>query len=478
MAATMTRFMKIKTTPLYRRASVSPRISWSVGLALAFLIIASPLFVLGEDVSAPYEQEFIITAYYSPLPGQCCYVRGGYVADKILNGEGVRGADGTEVYPGMVAAPSSYAFGTAIALPGIGRFSVHDRGGAIRELDGGAHRLDLWVGYGEEGLARALAFGVRHLRGTVYPVGHYQPTDSFSFEVIPPSLDRLANYSIAGEDLLSVTPRKGESGLSVELLQRSLKTLGFFSADVSGFFGSSTQDALSAFNAFYDLTKEPSNALSERSAATLSAALQRKEATLPLRANVDKNASETSTATAQRLLRFVGFYRGRTDGTYDDVLADAIFRFQKSRGLVSQTGDPGAGRIGPITRGKLKETWNRRIVAELAERYIVLHRVQLALDRTGRTLDRFLSEGDSGDTVTLLQRLLAERTYFPPDKINGNFGDLTKSALIAYQRDRKIIASGKDTGAGVVGPQTLMALRSEERQQMYDLVRSQGWRAL
>ena len=49
---------------------------------------------IGTDSSAPYEQEFVITAYYSPQPNQCCYVKGGYVADKILNGEGHTTADG------------------------------------------------------------------------------------------------------------------------------------------------------------------------------------------------------------------------------------------------------------------------------------------------------------------------------------------------------------------------------------------------
>jgi 3D (Asp-Asp-Asp) domain-containing protein len=123
--------------------------------------LVHPLVAIAAEAQGPREQDFIITAYYSPEPDQCCYVKGSYAADVVLNGEGTHGADGTEVMPGMAAAPKTYAFGTTIVLPGIGTVRVHDRGGAINELPDGPHRLDLWVGKGEEGLARALAFGVQ-----------------------------------------------------------------------------------------------------------------------------------------------------------------------------------------------------------------------------------------------------------------------------------------------------------------------------
>ncbi|MBU0668223.1 hypothetical protein KJ951_03160, partial [Patescibacteria group bacterium] len=48
-----------------------------------------------------YTRTYIISAYYSPLPGQLKYVTGSYQGDIRLNGGGVHGADGTPVYPGM-----------------------------------------------------------------------------------------------------------------------------------------------------------------------------------------------------------------------------------------------------------------------------------------------------------------------------------------------------------------------------------------
>ncbi|MDD4287821.1 MAG: peptidoglycan-binding protein [Candidatus Peribacteraceae bacterium] len=467
--------MHIKQTPLYRTRVA--RLPKHLKVLIAALAFVAPVMAAGVSKDLPREQDFILTAYYSPLPGQCCYVKGGYRADKVLNGEGTNGADGTEVYPGMIAAPASYAFGTVVALPGIGRFAVHDRGGAITELEGGAHRLDIWVGHGEEGLARALAFGVRRVRGTVYEVGGFQPKVSFSLESFPAVLNRLEPFLVRGQDLLAVSVKAGDRGLSVETLQRSLGKTGFFDQAPTGLFGVATQDALTRFNAAYGLT-EPSDHLSERSAATLAAAVRRADVTPPVAKNVDRSAKASVIRTAQRTMRFLGYYKGRTNGVYSDTLAAAILKFQQSEQLVGTAEDPGAGRIGPLTRGKLKTQWNQKLVADLADRLMILHRVEVLLDQKGKNLDQFLSEGDSGQSVTLLQRLLADRGYFPSEKVNGYFGLQTREAVLQYQIDRQLVAAEGGSGAGTVGPQTLKSLRAEEQQEAYLLVRSEGWRAL
>jgi hypothetical protein len=77
------------------------------------------------------KKSFIVTAYYSPLPNQSRYLRGSYEGDIRLNGNGTNGASGKPVYPGMLAAPKSYSFGTVIHLEGLGTGTVDDRGGAI-----------------------------------------------------------------------------------------------------------------------------------------------------------------------------------------------------------------------------------------------------------------------------------------------------------------------------------------------------------
>ncbi|MFA6090586.1 MAG: peptidoglycan-binding protein [Candidatus Gracilibacteria bacterium] len=130
--------------------------------------IISPVFA--EEKTSSSNQKFIVTAYYSPLPDQSFYLKGSYKADILLNGNGTHGASGKEVYPGMLAGPKTYAFGTQVYLEGLGIGTIDDRGGAIvssgsRGYD--ADRLDIWMGQGEEGLKRALSWGKRTVFGKV-----------------------------------------------------------------------------------------------------------------------------------------------------------------------------------------------------------------------------------------------------------------------------------------------------------------------
>lgn len=444
---------------------------------VALIALIAPTNVMGIDPVVPWEQDFVITAYYSPMPGQCCYVRGGFEADKILNGEGHTAADGTPVYPGMLAAPSSYAFGTRIVLHGIGTFTVHDRGGAIHVLDSGAHRLDIWVGSGEEGLARALAFGVQRIRGTVYSVVSKKPENDFDLARLPAPVERLSPFGVESENLLALTPTLGDHTLSAAILQDHLRLAGYFDRPSSGYFGEETQEALKHFLVDFALSG-PSDRLTERSAAFLLAAVRRADATLSIDGIVDKGSDADTISQAQRTLRFLGYYGGRTDGTYSLALYGAILRFQQEKGLVGTAIDPGAGRIGPLTRRALEAEWNRRLVAVRADTYMTVHAIEQRIRERGESLDVFLAEGHSGSDVRLLQHLLSERGYFPEEKINGNFGASTASAVMEYQLAEGIIAGAADDGAGSVGPETLQSLRREERAKAYRIVRAEGWKAL
>lgn len=424
-----------------------------------------------------YEQEFTLTAYYSPEPDQCGYVTGGLTADKILNGEGHTTADGSAVAAGMIAAPPSYAFGTRVALPGLGTFTVRDRGGAIQELGSGNHRLDVWVGGGEEGLARALAFGVQHMRGTVYPPGTDQPAEVFDLASLPAPPERLETYCRDRNSIAALRADAGDTSFSVRLLQESLKNLGYFRHGITGFFGSTTSAALTSFIGDFGVDSA-ADGLTERTAAFLAAAIRRVGARSPVSGYVDAGSSKKHVAQAQRTLRFLGYYRGRTDGVHTQTLADAVLKFQLEQGIVQSAEEAGAGRIGPATLRILSREWNRRLVAKQAEHELVVRRIDTLLAQRGAYVDRFLAEGNNGAQVRLLQTLLADRGFFPREEINGNYGPLTQASVLAYQLDREIVEGAHEAGAGAVGPQTLAALQNEVRLATYRLVRAQGWGVL
>lgn len=443
------------------------RIAWIIAGAL---LIPSAAYGTAAE---PYEQDFVATAYYSPVPGQCCYVTGGLAADRVVNGVGVRAADGTEVYPGMAAAPAAYPFGARIAVPGMGVMEVHDRGGAIVELPGGVHRIDVWAGHGEEGLARALAFGVQRFRGTVYPAGAPQPPVALDLARLPAPWERLKMYARA-EGLLGAHPKAGGQGYSVALLQQYLRGLGYLAHPVTGLFGPATEAALRTFLSAMRLDL-PSSELAERATAFLLAATRRQNGGRNIIHTVHSGSSPRAIRTAQKALRLLGFYRGRTHGTYDDTLFRAILAFQQSEKLVGAENDPGAGRIGPLTKAALERERFRILVAQDAERLLLRHRIRERMRESGENIDRFLAEGDTGPDVRILQQFLTERGFFPREKINGAFGPLTKSAVLTFQMAEGLVRSASDPAAGYVGPGTLARLQDGKLRELYAKVRAEGW---
>jgi peptidoglycan hydrolase-like protein with peptidoglycan-binding domain len=444
----------------------------SIVIAASMLV---PSGVASQAVAVPYQQNFILTAYYSPLPDQCCYIKGSYEADKVLNGEGTHAADGTPVYEGMLAAPPTYAFGTRIKLPGLGVLTVHDRGGAIQEWDD-AHRLDVWAGSGEEGLARALAFGVQHIIGTVYPVGSDAPEPSATVATLPAPIDRLKPYIVSSAGITSMKAMFGQRGLTVRNLQESLAELGYFDHEITGMYGDVTKSSLAAFLSDMQLN-EPADKVTDNTAVYLEAAKRVWNAESPIDF-VNEGSSAADIKTAQRTLRYLGFYKGRTDGEYSDVLVGAIIAYQKDKQLVADALSPGAGKIGPLTKGTLDKELARKRVAREVAKIAAFNRVRELLAERNTIVNSTMQEGSNGKIVRALQTFLAQKGFFPKDKVNGNFGALTASSVAKYQIARGLLSSEKEKGAGTVGPITLKTINDEQIKNAYRLVREKGWGAI
>lgn len=446
-------------------------------LVACLVAVSAPAHAQNLDINAPQQVDFVLTAYYSPLPGQCCYVKGGLVADKVLNGNGTHGADGTPVYVGMVAAPPSYAFGTKVDVPGLGVLEVHDRGGAIQVLEGGKiHRIDVWAGYGEEGLARALSFGVKRVRGTVYPPGSAQPASDFSLDRIAMDYDRLRPYNVIQNGLVDVAPRAGETSLSVAYLQDHLRALGYLADDASRFFGPKTQAALEGFQRDRGLPVK-NDALDPETAALLMASVRTlgRDMGVPL---VSDLSSQKDVATAQRLLRSMGYYRGRTNGLYDQKVKDAIMAFQKESSLIADATSPGAGTIGPVTQAAMASRLRGERSRTIARAILIVKRVRDKLAASDDLVAATTGEGYQGETVEDVQRFLANVGFFPVDAVNGVFGPMTRQAVAAYQVARGVIPDASAQGAGTVGPITLKTLQREQIDHAYGKVRGYGWEAL
>jgi 3D (Asp-Asp-Asp) domain-containing protein len=86
-------------------------------------------------------------------------VTGSYAAETKLNGCGKRSSCGTEPKIGTIVADTAvFPYGTKIMVEGYGLCIVEDTGSAIK-----GNRLDLFMGYGEPALFKALRWGKKEV---------------------------------------------------------------------------------------------------------------------------------------------------------------------------------------------------------------------------------------------------------------------------------------------------------------------------
>lgn len=370
----------------------------------------------GSENEYPYEQTFIISAYYSPLPCQEKYATGSYESDIRLNGHGIHGADGTSVYPGMIAAPKTYTFGTKLHIPGVGIVAVHDRGGAIvpaDEKENAYDRLDIWMGYGDKGLKRALDWGKRTVNVTVYGV-----TDSVIEDIY------LADYS-------------GDEYIPNECEYPDMNV-------ADSYLATDEEDEMTKLAKQYNLE------LSEM-----------------LSSYLEPGVKGNNVRKLQEELRKLNFYRIEPTGVYDEMTEHAVFKFQQSQNIVSDEKVVGAGVFGPKTRQRLNE-----LIASRNDRKVLIAQATndatyLAEANEGSTDESkkalIASELDFGATsyeVRKLQGFLKDNGYFTGDDLTNYFGPATRRAVLKFQMDNGLISGENDTGAGRVGPNTLKLLNS------------------
>ncbi|MCD5382952.1 peptidoglycan-binding protein [Candidatus Gracilibacteria bacterium] len=271
-------------------------------------------FVKGEEnLQNCKPQKFLVTAYYSPLPNQKFYMRGDYQADIRLNGNGTNGADGTEVYMGLLAGPKGYDFGTKIVLPGLGIGTIHDRGGAIY-----AHsdyiRIDIWMGKGEVGLARALNWGIQFVDGKVCGKS--------------PELDTLDFTSISG---------KLPSFIEKRLIERTnhVKNGGTYAFRGSGVGGKTI-------------------VVGGKGGKKYSAPKKEIFEFVKIPQDIGFGDEGENVLKLQIILKNIGFYRENPNGVYDSATMEAVFNFQRENEVVDGLDTLGAGHFGKNTKKALE----------------------------------------------------------------------------------------------------------------------------
>ncbi len=465
----------------------------------AFLFPGSVDTALAETPQ-PEKRTFLVTGYYSPQEGQSFYLRGNVEDEKKLNGQGIRGASGKGVHDGMIAAPKTYAFGTKIKLEGLGIGTVEDRGGAIVVAGERGHsydRLDLWMGYGEEGLKRALSWGIRKVEGYVYPSGT-ELNDTIQVEDLAIAKVKWPQNATNSTTLFSRNLGKGDKGSDVQKLHEVLTELGYMETPDAQSYDVKTVDAVYRFQVDNGIVKgdQESGAgytgqktrkvleqkfyekkeQDRRSLAAQKTEKQKMLSSFPV--GLGKGSGQKGDIlTLQQALNRLGFAVSET-GKYDSNTYAAVLSFQKQKGIILKDTDRGAGYFGNQTRLYLVEdlfqagqSTKTAVVASSANpapgAVPPNTPSKSATTSVSSQISQILKSKDSGDEVRALQQTLFELGYLDATP-TGYYGPKTSAAVLSFQMQFKLAGSPQSPGASLYGPKTrekLAYVLSKYRQQ-------------
>ncbi|MBG1265450.1 peptidoglycan-binding domain-containing protein [Nostoc sp. WHI] len=130
----------------------------------------------------------------------------------------------------------------------------------------------------------------------------------------------------------------------------------------------------------------------------------------------------------QRCLKRLGYFNGPVSGKFASLTQSAVIKFQQANRI------PADGIVGISTQRALQQACQSRTSS-----------------RNTSSTYPVLSQGNTGAAVTRLQQRLRQLGYFNANP-TGNFGQITKEAVIRFQRNYRIPTNG------IVNRQTWNAL--------------------
>jgi len=202
----------------------------------------------------------------------------------------------------------------------------------------------------------------------------------------------------------SALVKQGDRGSEVTALQQRLKELGYFQANVTGFFGPLTKDAVTRFQQAMGLLPDgvagnsTQTSLNNRRVQSRSLPVSTRDASQRLWRVGDRGEQVT---LIQESLAVAGFAAG-TNGIFDSETQEAVRQFQQAKGLAVD------GIVGSQTMAALPAVGGENstpVRANSTNRY----------------------------NVQALQRRLREQGFYR-GPIDGVWGSQTQAALEAAQR--------------------------------------------
>ena len=228
----------------------------------------------------------------------------------------------------------------------------------------------------------------------------------------------------------------GSSGKKVETLQRRLIELGWMSGSVTGKYDSTTEAAVSAFQKkaklWVDGKAGPDtlNALYSANAPRGTNPVSSKMETLEM------GSEGSEVKQLQQKLKDLGYLSGSADGKFGKATEAAVITFQKNNGLTAD-GKAGTATLNKLYSGTAKKFTGTQ--AKLDDNNSSSGRDTSNISSTGYVT---LENGSTGEQVKTLQNRLKELGYYHGN-VDGNFGEGTETAVMAFQQNNNLTVDGK-----------------------------------
>ena len=238
--------------------------------------------------------------------------------------------------------------------------------------------------------------------------------------------------------------QKNDSGQTVTELQQRLLDLGYYNGEITGFYGSMTQEAVMRFQRDKGLaadgvvgsaTAEALYSSSGSSGGSSGGSFSQNSAPRSL---VRRGDAGPQIAELQKRLTDLGYYNASISGTLDQATEEAVTRFQRDNGL------PADGIVGTATETALRQPVGQSSQAASPEPNSTVFSPNIPSSN-------LLRLGSTGANVSDLQSHLNSLGLYQ-GAITGNYDAQTQAAVIALQRSRGLIPDG------IAGPQVAAVL--------------------
>ncbi|MGL5081299.1 MAG: peptidoglycan-binding domain-containing protein [Microcoleaceae cyanobacterium] len=216
--------------------------------------------------------------------------------------------------------------------------------------------------------------------------------------------------------------QQGSVGSEVRAVQQALQARGYFSANITGYFGPLTTDAILRFQR--DAGLQQDGIAGPRTLVALGLVISNpSNPTVPARDLVGLGVGDRGPGVSdlQGRLRQFGYFTANPTGYFGQITRDAVVRFQRANRLQA---------TGLVTEETLAAL-NFRSVSQFPS--------PRPIPTVGLTVLKF---GDFGGEVGVLQQQLQRLGYYS-GLINNYFDADTEFAVIRFQRDYRIQPTGQ-----------------------------------